>query len=949
MRTAHYGLEGPPHWSASQRALESVTRERDCGGGMVIIEGRRGAGRTSILHTIYQHFRNDARYVVVEQWVRSLPLAFFERLVEVTAPDVHARLFPQLTAAFDQPEASLGPEFIDACQQVLDHWSQAGKLVVLVDDIHLADPHSQMLLSYLARRIHDTGAVMILSVPSPIPEITGDLETLLHNPVSSRVTVTPLDHAAIQYLAHSMGIYELDSTAVTALIDHTGGWLEYVVQTLRVLPDGQWPLEPGRLPLPEHIVAEVMDPLRGCDQPDVWKLVCALAILEDPPGLHVLENVADTQDLILAIDQAVAIGVLHDGVLSDAYNTDQLQLRFVHPMAQRVITQQLRPSEHRLYHLRAAQYTENHGQRLLHQAAATLTRDDVLGGQIIRFAERLGRTGRWEQAARFRIAAARLMTSDSQRQSEILKGVDALVSAGQITAAVPWLPIIEAMPSSSARQSVLGHVALHQGRPADAGHLLQQARQGTTQAELQSIVALRCCLDMLCNWDAAGITESARAAAELSRPGDSSQIEALAIQGVGLAAQGLTESADESLLRAAMDSDDGPQHQRYRLCAGWVALLEGNLRTAYREFEAALPTQARGGSLRISLWAQAWLARVQFLQGDWDGALQGCLDGIRRAEHAGIEVMLPMLEWTAREIQLWRGEDPQRAWWQDTGRSQLRGYVAMEVPARMIRAVECKVKNDQEGALAALLPLTEIDPWTETQVSFWHWQPELIHALIAADRLDEAAEITEDFVRCTEHAPRFVRATAIASQARIAAARKDIDEAEQLFQQTLKLTSMDGNATYHSHYLFAYGQMLRRTGRRRDAARRLVSAREFFQNVNAASMVDRCNQELRATGMLQHREPDVAASTVGLPNETYPAVELTPQEHAISKLVVQGLTNKETARRLFIAEKTVQYHLTRIYSKFAIRSRTELARVYPNGTELFDDDEGPFRAFSENQ
>ena len=70
------------------------------------------------------------------------------------------------------------------------------------------------------------------------------------------------------------------------------------------------------------------------------------------------------------------------------------------------------------------------------------------------------------------------------------------------------------------------------------------------------------------------------------------------------------------------------------------------------------------------------------------------------------------------------------------------------------------------------------------------------------------------------------------------------------------------------------------------------------------------------------------------------SVHLTPQEHAIAiaQLVVQELTNRETASRLFIAQKTVQYHLTRIYAKFNIRSRTELARVYqgaeePSGTE----------------
>ena len=652
-------------------------------------------------------------------------------------------------------------------------------------------------------------------------------------------------------------------------------------------------------------------------------------MLEEPPGLQVLQKISATADLVSAIDAAVSMGVLRDGVLRDTYNTDQLQLRFSHPMAAQVIVRQMLPSEHRTYHLRAAEFLENHGQRLIHRAAAALTRDPVLGGEIIRFAQRLARTGRWDQAARFRFAAARLMDSSTQRQAEVLGGVDALASAGRITAAVPWLPTIEAMPPSSARDSVLAHVALHQGRAADANYLLAQAHQGGPQNDLQSRVALRHCLDKLCNWDAEGIIAWADTAVELSKPGETSHIEALAIRGVGLAAQGLTEFADQSILRAGMDSHDGPHNQRYRLCAGWVALLEGNIHTAYREFEAAVPTQTRGGSLRISLWAQAWLARLQFIQGDWDGALQSALDGIRRAEHAGIELMLPLLEWTAREIQLWRNTQPTESWWQDAGTSKLRGYAVMQVPARMIQAVERKVSYDQEGGLAVLMPLIELDPWLPDHASLWHWQPELIHALIVANRIDEAADLADDFATVTAKAPRFVQAAALASQARVAAAHKEISRAEELYQEALRLTSQDGVATYHGRYLFAYGQMLRRAGRRRDAASRLVSARDFFESVNAAVMVQRCNQELRATGMVQHRGEDIETEPADWGDAEHATVQLTPQEHAIAQLVVQGLTNRETARQLFIAEKTVQYHLTRIYAKFTIRSRTELARVYP--------------------
>ena len=54
-------------------------------------------------------------------------------------------------------------------------------------------------------------------------------------------------------------------------------------------------------------------------------------------------------------------------------------------------------------------------------------------------------------------------------------------------------------------------------------------------------------------------------------------------------------------------------------------------------------------------------------------------------------------------------------------------------------------------------------------------------------------------------------------------------------------------------------------------------------------------------------------------------VGLTPQEEAVSTLVAQGLSNREVAAELYVSPKTVQYHLTRIYAKLGVRSRSELA------------------------
>lgn len=53
--------------------------------------------------------------------------------------------------------------------------------------------------------------------------------------------------------------------------------------------------------------------------------------------------------------------------------------------------------------------------------------------------------------------------------------------------------------------------------------------------------------------------------------------------------------------------------------------------------------------------------------------------------------------------------------------------------------------------------------------------------------------------------------------------------------------------------------------------------------------------------------------------------ELTPTEQRVAELVGVGRRNAEVAAELGIAVKTVETHLTRIYRKLGVRSRTELA------------------------
>ena len=55
---------------------------------------------------------------------------------------------------------------------------------------------------------------------------------------------------------------------------------------------------------------------------------------------------------------------------------------------------------------------------------------------------------------------------------------------------------------------------------------------------------------------------------------------------------------------------------------------------------------------------------------------------------------------------------------------------------------------------------------------------------------------------------------------------------------------------------------------------------------------------------------------------------LTPTEQEVAELVASGHSNGETAAAMFITVRTVEGHLSRIYAKLGLRSRSELAHHY---------------------
>ncbi|MEJ2866127.1 response regulator transcription factor [Actinomycetospora sp. OC33-EN08] len=78
--------------------------------------------------------------------------------------------------------------------------------------------------------------------------------------------------------------------------------------------------------------------------------------------------------------------------------------------------------------------------------------------------------------------------------------------------------------------------------------------------------------------------------------------------------------------------------------------------------------------------------------------------------------------------------------------------------------------------------------------------------------------------------------------------------------------------------------------------------------------------------LLDHRAAAVLMARLRTPATPLdPTADLTEQERAVLDLIGEGLTNRQIGERLFLAEKTVKNHITRLLAKLGMERRTQAA------------------------
>lgn len=98
-----------------------------------------------------------------------------------------------------------------------------------------------------------------------------------------------------------------------------------------------------------------------------------------------------------------------------------------------------------------------------------------------------------------------------------------------------------------------------------------------------------------------------------------------------------------------------------------------------------------------------------------------------------------------------------------------------------------------------------------------------------------------------------------------------------------------------------------------------VSTDLLVETVRAVARGESRIDQTRAMALIRERAVQADRSD--------PLANLTPQERRILSLLAQGMSNREIAAELFLVEKTVRNHVTRVLAKLGVERRTQAALI----------------------
>lgn len=852
-----------------------------------------------------------------------------------------ARVFPALSGFGDNAPSSLQDATYRAHRAIralLERFAEPRGLVLVLDDLQWADQESAALLAHILER-----------PPRRRLTILGAWRSGSGTDVLAGLPLRPMLPGTMIRLGP---IGAADAAAMLA--DVPGSWRR--AELLRLSGGNPFYLsalsaDPGSVGRSVDVDGQVPEVIAEAVQRDMATLSAAArdllaagAVLGDPFDLAVAHVVAGAEEdtLPAAVDELAMAGFIRETAAPRLF-------AFQRPVVRRAVYQLTPPGRRISGHRRAAAALIDAAAaaRGVHLARSATASDPDVASLLLRAGHELVGERPAEAASVF-LAAAELTREESAAHAEALQGHgDATLRSGRLRdsrASYERLFQLRSGLAASSLEAVAGLAIAEQL----TGHAdLSAARLRAALAEAGSAPdSTTAWLFVLAAAASAQERDNGQLhylAGEALRRTDSAgdpaaHVAALCLAGVAEVGRGHVDAARRmrqlawSAAPAVAEASHSPGTSERNLAGhphtgralsylalGYLELLLEN----YQEIAAVLdllPPSTPG-----TAWAwwsaptELLRARACFAQGRLQEAAAAARSAVETARAGGARPLLAHGLATCAAIGVAAGDTEGAA---DAAREAVRAVAGGGALAAAVEQACGAVRLDlgEQAANLETVGRLYVRAALMSPADDCAWRYRLVLAALDDDRLDEAAAAVSAAEKVAETAG-LAMATAFAARSRAAVqmARGQFADAADSAVQAAETAARTGCTIEAARSRLVEASALTLAGHRDRSAMALRVAIEEFRSCGALRYEKEAERQLRRLG----RRTPTARATV---SDDAP-LPLSEREWQVAELVAAGRTNRQIAVQLLLSDKTIETHLTRIFARLGISSRTLLARM----------------------
>ena len=888
-------------------SIRALIERAEGGPSAVILEGEVGIGKSTLWQAGVEVARAlgycvlSSRPAEAERGLTHAGLGdLFEDVLADVLPELPTPRRHALEVALLLEEDAHGsdPRALGvAVRSALEALTAERPVAVAIDDVQWLDPSSASALAFALRRLDERPIVLVLTRRLGEGAATPDLERAIHADRVRRMHVSPLSLGAVHQLLRVHLGRALPRTTLVRVHETSGGNPFYALELARALGADIDSTRPLRVPESLEGLAHARVEALPAATREALLLVAALG----RPSADLLGDLGVSQD---ALEYALASSVIERTAGT---------IRFTHPLLASAVYYGAPADVRRHAHGRLAEVVVDPLDRARHLALSTERPRSDIAAVLDETSALASSRGVPIAAAELAEHALRLTPTDDEadRHRRALVVARAQRSAGEWTRARSILAdlLAETRVGSLRAEALVLLAELESER--DAVPLLEEAlREAVASPALQSVIHCRLA------WASPkpGL-DHARAALELADElhDDVLRQRARAMQAMLAWFAGEGEAPDDlpTRVRAFPGAVGGDLLVREATLAVVNTLAPSSKRDDARAMlEREYDEWCERDEPRSSraLWGLAW---VEFWAGRWDLAAEHAARARDISMQYGLE--MPQDHLPSAVVAVHRGQLDLAREHSERGlylaQEQFRGRPVQHMA---VLGLVARWSGDQTTAKewfeTANVAVAELG-WGEPSVRWW--TADYVELLLEEGGVDDALRAVDVWEADAARVGReWVSAHVARCHGLIAAAKAEVELAISLLERAVAQHEAVGDPYGCARAKLAIGVVRRRAREKRRAREDIQAALRAFESLGAEAWAEKARSELARIG--------------GRTREN----GLTPSERRVAVLVAEGRTNREVAAALFLTERTVASHLSHVYAKLGVRSRTELARRF---------------------